>query len=93
MIQNNLSSYYHSQIKQIIEETGLGSNISAEVKVCTDIKQVFTILGSEGAKYIAVLTQSAEPIADSFNYIKKALSEGKSVSLALFFEEEMVQVH
>ena len=93
MIQNDLSSYYHSQIKQIMEEKGLGSSLSAEVKICTDIKQVFTVLGLKGAKYIAVLTQSAEPIVDSFSYIKKTLSEGKPVSLALFFEEEIVQVH
>ena len=84
----NLSQFYESQINQIMLENGLDDRYGAKIKNCATIYEVFHALSEKGAKHVAVLTQSNEPISDMFHYIKEQLATNATVPLALFFDKE-----
>lgn len=82
----NLNLHSQSLASEILRERGVESEFLVDVKICSNMRQVFDAISEKEAEHFAVLSSMGEPIEDFFGHIKGELAAGKTVSLALFFK-------
>lgn len=83
----NLNLQSQNLAEEVLLQRGLADEYFAEVKTCTDMRQVFDVISEKSAEHFAILSPNGEPIRDIFGHIKDQLSLGQEVALALFYKK------